>query len=293
MQATLLTADEYKASLPKAKYGIAWSMDTFATYVNLLYPHIIVKENQKWNGALAKYLFSCQRHGDYEARAEAVISSAQGCMCRSCAREIRSSLAGKRRNPRATLEERERACTLFSELGTYAAVARILGRSDETIRRWLDPKAADSSRHSSESWKQINRDQHNSNNRRYRREFDHGKAAARSGSAAYRVLKQNTPEFVFLDGEWHEVDRRETWRVFSEVLLPAKERKEIQELYLEAQYLTETTGVEHHVDHIQPLSKGGEHLMYNLQILTAAENLSKYDSFREEDQIEFCRRLFN
>ncbi len=33
----------------------------------------------------------------------------------------------------------------------------------------------------------------------------------------------------------------------------------------------------HHVDHIQPLSKGGMHCLSNLQYLTAAENLSKGD----------------
>ena len=77
------------------------------------------------------------------------------------------------------------------------------------------------------------------------------------------------------------------------VLLPADERKAIQELYLEAQYQTEKTGVEHHVDHIQPLSKGGEHLLLNLQILTADENLSKNNNFRASDAKEICKRLFD
>jgi len=35
------------------------------------------------------------------------------------------------------------------------------------------------------------------------------------------------------------------------------------------------TGIQHHVDHIIPLSKGGLHHPDNLQILTAEENLKK------------------
>ena len=122
---------------------------------------------------------------------------------------------------------------------------------------------------------------------------DAGIAASRLAASARRFRKQNTPELVFLDGEWLEVDREETWRVFSEVLLPKDERVAIKELYLESQLLTEETGVEHHVDHLQPLSKGGEHRLINLQILSADENMSKGNNFRKEDQELLCKRLFN
>lgn len=49
----------------------------------------------------------------------------------------------------------------------------------------------------------------------------------------------------------------------------------IERLYAKAAELTKTTGVVHHVDHIVPISQGGPHCYLNLQILTAAENLSK------------------
>ena len=55
------------------------------------------------------------------------------------------------------------------------------------------------------------------------------------------------------------------------------ERLMIQYRYEDAQRLTAETGVEHHVDHIWPLSKGGPHLSWNLQVLTAKENLSRSD----------------
>ena len=64
-------------------------------------------------------------------------------------------------------------------------------------------------------------------------------------------------------------------------------------LYEEAQRLQDETGIEHHVDHIKPLSKGGEHLLINLQIIPAEENLSKGNDFRIEDQELLARRIFD
>lgn len=46
--------------------------------------------------------------------------------------------------------------------------------------------------------------------------------------------------------------------------------------------ISEATGVEHHVDHMWPLSDGGPHWSGNLQIITAEQNLSKSASVCEE-----------
>lgn len=46
--------------------------------------------------------------------------------------------------------------------------------------------------------------------------------------------------------------------------------------------LTKRTGVEHHIDHIRPLSKGGMHIPENLRVIPAAENLSKNDWWHGE-----------
>ena len=64
-----------------------------------------------------------------------------------------------------------------------------------------------------------------------------------------------------------------------------------QAIYLECERITRETGIEHHVDHIWPLSKGGPHLWYNLQIIPAAQNLSKHDKFTAEDKALFASRL--
>ena len=45
--------------------------------------------------------------------------------------------------------------------------------------------------------------------------------------------------------------------------------------YEDAKRLTEETGVKHEVDHVWPLSKGGPHLPWNLQVLTKDENRAK------------------
>lgn len=59
-------------------------------------------------------------------------------------------------------------------------------------------------------------------------------------------------------------------------------KTKIREIYKLAKKLTKETGIQHHVDHIYPLSKGGLHHEDNLQILTAEENLRKSDKLPEE-----------
>ena len=57
--------------------------------------------------------------------------------------------------------------------------------------------------------------------------------------------------------------------------LTQQEKYDIMKVYKLAKKLTEETGVKHEVDHIMPLSKGGIHHPYNLQVLTKYENQSK------------------
>jgi hypothetical protein len=56
----------------------------------------------------------------------------------------------------------------------------------------------------------------------------------------------------------------------------------IAAVYSEAKKLTEETGVQHHVDHVIPMNAelvSGLHVHYNLQILTAEENLKKSNKY--------------
>lgn len=53
------------------------------------------------------------------------------------------------------------------------------------------------------------------------------------------------------------------------------EKLMIKYRYENARRLTKETGIEHQVDHVIPLAKGGPHLPWNLQVITKPENLSK------------------
>jgi hypothetical protein len=61
--------------------------------------------------------------------------------------------------------------------------------------------------------------------------------------------------------------------------MPAWANKEaILAIYKKAKYLTETTGILHHVDHYYPLQSPficGLHVAENLRVITASENLKK------------------
>ena len=60
------------------------------------------------------------------------------------------------------------------------------------------------------------------------------------------------------------------------------EKDRLVKIYKLRAIISEATGVEHHVDHMWPLSDGGPHWSGNLQIITAEENLSKNASVCEE-----------
>ena len=53
------------------------------------------------------------------------------------------------------------------------------------------------------------------------------------------------------------------------------EKKRLYQTYKLCALFTKITGVQHHVDHMWPLSDGGPHWSGNLQIITATENMSK------------------
>lgn len=59
--------------------------------------------------------------------------------------------------------------------------------------------------------------------------------------------------------------------------LSPSEMQAVNEIYATAKSLTLDTGVEHHVDHIVPISKGGLHVPENLRVVTAEANLKKHN----------------
>lgn len=55
------------------------------------------------------------------------------------------------------------------------------------------------------------------------------------------------------------------------------EKVRLRDIYKLREVISLATGIEHHVDHMWPLSDGGPHWSGNLQIITAKENLTKRD----------------
>lgn len=65
--------------------------------------------------------------------------------------------------------------------------------------------------------------------------------------------------------------------------LSDEDKNKVREIYKECRYLNKEAGYKkYHVDHIQPLSKGGPHAPNNLQILLAVDNLRKGAKWEEE-----------
>ena len=56
------------------------------------------------------------------------------------------------------------------------------------------------------------------------------------------------------------------------------EKQRVLDIYKLRILISKATGIEHHVDHMWPLSDGGPHWSGNLQIITAHENQTKHAS---------------
>lgn len=94
--------------------------------------------------------------------------------------------------------------------------------------------------------------------------------------ARYRRWCENNPDAV--------ARRRAMRATASPPWLTDAQKLEIKAVYLECRRLTRETGIVHHVDHIHALSGDGFcglHVPWNLQILTATENLSKSNKLLE------------
>lgn len=100
-------------------------------------------------------------------------------------------------------------------------------------------------------------------------------AAKRLEILAYKSAwrSENKDKTYVLNGQRRAAERR--------AMLPNANRKVMAAMYAEARRLTKETGIVHHVDHIHPLLHPllcGLHVEWNMQIITASENMAKSNS---------------
>ena len=70
------------------------------------------------------------------------------------------------------------------------------------------------------------------------------------------------------------------------------EKQRLVQIYKLRNILSEATGVQHHVDHMWPLSDGGPHWSGNLQVIPAKDNLSKNASVCEATKSVLIKSLY-
>ena len=70
------------------------------------------------------------------------------------------------------------------------------------------------------------------------------------------------------------------------------EKQRLVEIYKLRNILSETTGVQYHVDHMWPLNDGGPHWSGNLQVIPAYDNLSKGGYVCEDTKATIIKSLY-
>ncbi len=101
------------------------------------------------------------------------------------------------------------------------------------------------------------------------------KAQTKYNRSAKRRASQARYDATHKDVLYARSAKNRARRANAYVPVSDEEQRAIEALYAEARRLSRETGIPHDVDHIQPIIKGGLHVLSNLQILTASENRSK------------------
>lgn len=216
--------------------------------------------------------------------------------CPACARQRNRDSAGTVRKPRASKALKAFANACHQAGMSYCAIGRLLNKSDETIRQWCNPEVRAKRNESARKWHEANREHHNAIIRRYRTQFEHGKTMRRKREAKRRALEFNSVFDVEVDGRLVEVNMFPHLRGDPEgqrLFISDADAAAYAELQKEGDKVAEETGVNQHVDHLIPLTRGGEHQAENFELKPAIENMSKGNTVDIEDSATFARRIFN
>lgn len=250
---------------------------------------VVVVPGQQWLGAGStdtkiatrdeqKLSYSCRvnpEHPEWRARPYNILL---GKGCAACSAQRNSASAGKTRSPRATEAEKQQARDMCALGMTRQQIADALGRSLYAINTWCNPESAERQRLKIAQWKEENRERHRANSRRYQSEFTHGrvKKAIRNASSRgiYREYDEATGELL-----------GQMWESYHCTGLdPEEERKMLQlERRMRDLNKRKKDGKKWTLEHLLPLSMGGEHRVYNLAIRPWCHNSSKGASLNPRD----------
>lgn len=175
-----------------------------------------------------------------------------GC-CVQCAKD-RATAQYEARKEHILAYQRERYARLADKIKGDVRARRLSNPAQAKARRKADyDKNRDRYRADASAWAKENAARQRETQRAWRAANPH---KVNHQAAMYHALR---------------LKRRPPW-------LTKAHRSAIRAVYREARRLTQDTGIQHHVDHIVPLrgrDVSGLHVPWNLQVLTAKENITK------------------
>jgi 5-methylcytosine-specific restriction endonuclease McrA len=145
-------------------------------------------------------------------------------------------------------------------------IAAVLGVARTTQFRWLKADGKERARVHKNKWQKKNPEAKARWNKKWRE--SNPEAVRENNRKSYIRHYQENREYYIAKANIRR-NKMHKWPC-SEI-----EKLLIRYRYEDARQLTNEAGVEHHVDHIWPLSRGGPHLPWNLRVVTKTENLSK------------------
>jgi 5-methylcytosine-specific restriction endonuclease McrA len=211
--------------------------------------------------------------------------------------------------PRYSEETKQKAREMVASGLTRKEVARRIGASNVMVGRWVNAELDNKAKESSRAWRNENPEKQReftskwlSENREHvlarTKEYrEQNKEKILQYQIKYR--RENRDVLVARCTEYRNANReymRKLWSDYAknnpdknaakgaryramkaQVPQPHSiiEKMMIDNYYEDAKRLTEETGIQHHVDHIWPISKGGPHLPWNLRVIPGNENLAK------------------
>jgi 5-methylcytosine-specific restriction endonuclease McrA len=170
---------------------------------------------------------------------------------------------------------------------TVQEVVEAFGISKTTINCWLNLGRLKRQRQAVREWRKENLEKAKEAHLRWRRENPQkAREFARQYAENWRIKnpekakiknRKNYEDQYAKKPEYFAEKARRRRLKSQDFPMCEIEKMMCRNYYLMARELTERTGIKHEVDHIWPISKGGPHLPWNLQVLTAEENRRKRD----------------